>query len=70
LLGEQIPLAARIFAVAEVWEVLRSERPYRKAWSDEQARTYIYSASGTHFDARIVDVFRNLNARGLLPPRV
>lgn len=70
LLGEQIPLAARIFAVAEVWEVLRSERPYRKAWSDEQARTYIYSASGTHFDPRIVDVFRNLNARGMLPPRV
>jgi HD-GYP domain-containing protein (c-di-GMP phosphodiesterase class II) len=69
LIGEQIPLAARIFAVAEVWEVLRSERPYRKAWSDEQARTYIYSASGTHFDPRIVDVFRNLNARGMLPPR-
>lgn len=55
--GEQIPLAARIFAVSDVWDALRSDRPYRPAWSDEQAREYIIAQSGKHFDPAVVEAF-------------
>ncbi|HEY5118140.1 MAG TPA: HD domain-containing phosphohydrolase, partial [Anaerolineales bacterium] len=46
LKGEQIPLTARIFAVVDVWDALRSDRPYRKGWSDEKAREHIRSLAG------------------------
>jgi response regulator RpfG family c-di-GMP phosphodiesterase len=55
--GEQIPLAARIFAVIDVWDALCSDRPYRKAWPKEKARAYIRSLAGVHFDPRVVDRF-------------
>ena len=55
--GEQIPLAARIFAVADVWDALCSDRPYRSAWTEERALTYIREESGRHFDPRIVEAF-------------
>jgi putative nucleotidyltransferase with HDIG domain len=55
--GEGIPLAARIFAVADVWDALRSDRPYRKAWSDEKALEHIKEESGKHFDPRAVESF-------------
>jgi HD-GYP domain-containing protein (c-di-GMP phosphodiesterase class II) len=54
---EEIPLAARIFAVVDVWSALRNETPYRAAWSDERAMQYIKDQSGKHFDPRVVDVF-------------
>jgi putative nucleotidyltransferase with HDIG domain len=57
LRGEQIPLAARIFAVADVWDALCSNRPYRAAWTHDQALEYIQSAAGTHFDQRVVEAF-------------
>jgi putative two-component system response regulator len=57
LKGEEIPLSARIFAVADVWDALTSDRPYRSAWSDEQALAYIREQSGKHFDPRVVDMF-------------
>ena len=57
LKGEQIPLAARIFAIADVWDALTSDRPYRKAWSKEQTVEYIKEQSGSHFDPQIVGVF-------------
>jgi HD-GYP domain-containing protein (c-di-GMP phosphodiesterase class II) len=57
LRGEGIPIAARIFAVVDVWDALLSNRPYRKAWAEEEARAYIRESSGTHFDPRVVDVF-------------
>ncbi len=57
LRGEQIPLAARIFAVVDVWDALRSDRPYRKAWDEERARAYIREQSGEHFDPRVVEAF-------------
>ncbi len=57
LKGEQIPLSARIFAVADVWDALTNDRPYRKAWSRERAAEYIRENNGTHFDPQIVDVF-------------
>jgi hypothetical protein len=58
--GEQIPLAARIFAVVDVWDALCSDRPYRQAWPEEEALTYIRQESGKHFDPRVVDAFMAL----------
>jgi PAS domain S-box-containing protein len=57
LKGEQIPLAARIFAVVDVWDALTSDRPYRKAWQENKVRDYIREQSGRHFDPKIVEVF-------------
>ena len=57
LKGEQIPLAARIFAVVDVWDALTSDRPYRQAWSKEKAREYIQTEAGTHFDPQVVKTF-------------
>jgi PAS domain S-box-containing protein len=60
LKGEQIPLAARIFAVADVYDSLVSDRPYRKAWTKEKALEQIRKEAGTHLDTKIVDVFLRL----------
>lgn len=57
LVGENIPLAARIFAFADVFDALTSNRPYRKAWPAVDALEYIRSNSGTHFDPKIVPAF-------------
>ena len=57
LRGEQIPLAARIFAVADVWDALTSDRPYRKAWMEKETLAYIRDQSGKHFDPQVVKVF-------------
>ncbi|MCJ7722760.1 MAG: HD domain-containing protein, partial [Anaerolineales bacterium] len=57
LMGEQIPLMARIFAVVDVWDALISDRPYRKAWTNEKALAYIREQAGLHFDPNIVDAF-------------
>lgn len=60
LKGEQIPLAARIFAVADVWDALRSDRPYREGWPRARVLTYICEQSGSHFDANVVESFQSL----------
>ena len=57
LQGEQIPVAARIFAIVDVWDALRSERPYRQAWSDEAALAHIKEQAGKHFDPQVVETF-------------
>ena len=57
LKGEQIPMAARIFAVVDVWDALTSDRPYRKSMPREQVLKIIQKDSGTHFDPRVVKVF-------------
>jgi HD-GYP domain-containing protein (c-di-GMP phosphodiesterase class II) len=57
LKGEEITLPARIFAVVDVYDALTSDRPYRKAWSKEEAKKYILAESGTHFDPEVVEVF-------------
>jgi putative nucleotidyltransferase with HDIG domain/PAS domain S-box-containing protein len=56
LKGEQIPLVARIFAVVDVWDALRSDRRYRSSWSVEKVRKHLRSLSGTHFDPYVVKV--------------
>jgi HD-GYP domain-containing protein (c-di-GMP phosphodiesterase class II) len=61
LRGEQIPLAARIFAVVDVWDALISEKPYRAAWPEEKVRAHIQSLSGISFDPRVVEAFLALN---------
>jgi ligand-binding sensor domain-containing protein len=60
LAGEQIPLAARIFAVVDVWDALSSDRPYRRAWRLEAVRAYLRDNVGTHFDPRVVEAFLEL----------
>jgi PAS domain S-box-containing protein/putative nucleotidyltransferase with HDIG domain len=57
LKGEVIPLAARLFAVVDVWDALRSDRPYRKGWTVEQTIEYIRSQAGTHFEPKVVEQF-------------
>ncbi len=57
LKGGEIPLAARVFAVVDVWDALRSDRPYRAGWSVEKTLDRIRSLSGIHFDPKVVDVF-------------
>ena len=57
LRGEEIPLAARIFSVVDVWDALTNNRPYRSGWSHEQAKAYMLEQRGKHFDPRVVDAF-------------
>jgi PAS domain S-box-containing protein len=64
LKGEQIPLSARIFSLVDVWDALRSDRPYRKAWPDERIREHMLSLEGKHFDPDILRPFLDL----YLPP--
>jgi response regulator RpfG family c-di-GMP phosphodiesterase len=57
LKGEEIPLAARIVAVADVFDALTSQRPYKRAWSLDDARNAIVAGKGTHFDPACVEAF-------------
>lgn len=57
--GEEIPLSARITAVADVYDALRSERPYKTAWPHDRAAVEIVSQAGAQFDPRIVRVFED-----------
>jgi HD-GYP domain-containing protein (c-di-GMP phosphodiesterase class II) len=57
LKGEAIPLAARIFAVVDVWDALLNDRPYRKAWPRAQVANYIAELAGTRFDAAVAREF-------------
>ena len=60
LIGKEIPLAARIFAVIDIWDALSSDRPYRSAWQREDILAYIRDISGKQLDPEIVDVFLNI----------
>ncbi len=57
LKGKQIPQVARIFAVVDVWDALRSDRPYRKAWPEAEVVQYLRDRAGTEFDAEVVEAF-------------
>jgi PAS domain S-box-containing protein len=61
--GDEIPLAARIFAVADVWDAITSDRPYRPAWSREKAIDYMRSESGKYFDPRVLKIFLSLDTK-------
>ena len=60
LKGREIPLTARIFSIVDVWDALRSDRPYRKAWSRKKTLKYIREQSGTYFDPQVVEAFMEL----------
>jgi response regulator RpfG family c-di-GMP phosphodiesterase len=60
LKGTEIPLSARIFSIADNWDALISNRPYRQAWSQEDARAYILSQSGVQFDPEAVEIFKKI----------
>jgi len=60
--GEDIPFSARLFALVDVYDALTSDRPYRSAWSKEDAIQYISTQTGTHFDPRIAPEFLSLVA--------
>ncbi len=60
LKGKEIPLAARIFAIIDVWDALTSDRPYRAAWSKEKALQHIGDEAGRHFDPQVVQAFLSL----------
>ena len=55
--GEDIPLVARIVAVADVFDALISERPYKRAWPVEEGIEYLKAQRGRHFDPRTIDAF-------------
>ena len=57
LKGEEIPLAARLFAIVDVWDALTSDRPYRQKWDQERVIEYLRAQSGTHFDPQVVEKF-------------
>jgi putative nucleotidyltransferase with HDIG domain len=57
LKGEAIPLSARIFAIVDVWDALRSDRPYRAAWPAARTIQLLKEQSGKHFDPRVVEAF-------------
>ena len=58
--GEEIPLSARIVAVADVFDALSSQRVYKKAWTEEEVLNEIKAQSGKQFDPEIVDIFLEL----------
>ena len=60
LAGNHIPEAARLFAIADVYDALRSDRPNRKGWPEPKVRQHIAGLSGTHFDPHAVHLFLNL----------
>jgi PAS domain S-box-containing protein/putative nucleotidyltransferase with HDIG domain len=63
LKGEQIPLAARIFAVVDVYDALTSDRHYRKAWTKEKALEHIRAETGKHFDPNVVEAFLRVDLK-------
>ena len=60
LKGSQIPLSARVFVIADVWDALLSDRPYRKAWSRKKTIQYMKSQAGAYFDPEILQLFFKL----------
>ncbi len=60
LKSEEIPLAARIFSIVDVWDALTSDRPYRAAWSREKTLAHIQEGRGSHFDPQVVKIFVEL----------
>jgi HD-GYP domain-containing protein (c-di-GMP phosphodiesterase class II) len=64
LKAQEIPLSARIFAIVDVWDALRSDRPYRSAMSEDQASAIIAEGSGSQFDPRVAKHFLQLIGSG------
>lgn len=63
LAGEEIPAAARMFAIVDVWDALSFDRPYRKALPQDEVLAYLLEQSGQHFDPYVVTAFMGLMER-------
>jgi putative two-component system response regulator len=63
LKGEEIPLQGRMMAIVDVYDALTSDRPYKKAFTHEEAVKIITEGKGTHFDPSLVDVFLGINEK-------
>jgi putative two-component system response regulator len=63
LAGEDIPLSARIMAIADVYDALRSKRPYKEAFSHSQSCGIIIESSGKQFDTEVIDTFKILESK-------
>jgi HD-GYP domain-containing protein (c-di-GMP phosphodiesterase class II) len=61
---DKIPIAARIFAVVDVWDALVSDRPYRKAWPESKVLKYLQDNAGIQFDPEVVKQFISLYQQG------
>jgi HD-GYP domain-containing protein (c-di-GMP phosphodiesterase class II) len=61
LAGTKIPLAARVFAVADVLDALTTDRPYRAGFPLRQARAMIMDESGSHFDPTVIEAFSHID---------
>jgi PAS domain S-box-containing protein len=70
LKGEQIPFAARLFAVVDVWDALRSDRPYRESWPEKKVLQHIRAEAGTHFDPKAVELFFRMLSENTEEPDV
>jgi putative two-component system response regulator len=68
LAGREIPLSGRITAVADVFDALTHERPYKEAWPLDRAAAELRSGAGTHFDPRVVEAFLALDPAALAFP--
>jgi HD-GYP domain-containing protein (c-di-GMP phosphodiesterase class II) len=60
LQGEQIPINARIFSIVDVFDALTSKRPYKQAWSLNEAIATLANGSGKHFDPELVKIFAKI----------
>jgi len=60
LKGQEIPLAARVFAVVDVWDALHSDRAYRQGWPKEKVLAHIEEQSGKQFDPDVVTAFLDM----------
>ncbi|MEP7358032.1 MAG: HD domain-containing phosphohydrolase [Anaerolineales bacterium] len=61
---DRIPLVARIFSIVDVWDALRSNRPYRDGWPEEKVLAYLQAESGRHFDPAVVQAFMQMDLTG------
>jgi len=68
LQGEEIPLAARVFSVIDVWDALSHDRPYRPSWPQMAVLEYLKNQAGKKFDSQVVDAFIKLLQRSSRPP--
>jgi HD-GYP domain-containing protein (c-di-GMP phosphodiesterase class II) len=60
LAGEDIPVAARIFALVDVYDALTSDRPYRSAWPQADVLGYMHEQTGAHFDPQLIPAFMEM----------
>ena len=60
IVGEEIPITARIFAIADVFDALTSKRPYKEPWSFNDAMSILEEGKGSHFDPNLLETFSRI----------